>query len=347
MSIGLIDQDCLNNKKDFFYDLDIMKLASYYKSKKEITKLLLIPSEYTQYTKTFFIKNRFDYKLFDQLFKDPRIVYRGYAFSADCYEPLENDIEKAPADVSIYDTYLKFNENLALRREDKVKTNAIREACHSRLSINGTSCNVEDKYIIYKESNTLCLYDYNMFALIDWRERMKDFNKYLLRFKFSPITNNIEDLKEILCNYKVYNENHFILGGNLSSDIIQEVIALGKIYKDRIRVELLYDLNFYNKEIFYSQIIYALNTILALKNAKVRTHAYIDTKNINEKTAFLNTIAYWSNRNHSDASFNDFLINIRKQGTATKGFNKMAEENDIIKYLLNVIPSEWRSVILL
>ena len=56
MSIGLIDQDCLNNKKDFFYDLDIMKLASYYKSKKEITKLLLIPSEYTQYTKTFFIK---------------------------------------------------------------------------------------------------------------------------------------------------------------------------------------------------------------------------------------------------------------------------------------------------
>ena len=58
MSVGLIDQDCLTNKKDFFYDLDIMKIASYYKSKREITKLLLDPREYTQYTQTFFYKEQ-------------------------------------------------------------------------------------------------------------------------------------------------------------------------------------------------------------------------------------------------------------------------------------------------
>ena len=94
MSVGLIDQDCLTNKKDFFYDLDIMKIASYYKSKREITKLLLDPREYTQYTQTFFIKNRFDYKLFSELFKDKRITYRGYAFYGQFLAPLPDDIEK-------------------------------------------------------------------------------------------------------------------------------------------------------------------------------------------------------------------------------------------------------------
>ena len=86
---------CLKNKKDFFYDLDIMKLASYYKSKREITKLLLDPMEYTQYTQTFFVKNRFDYKLFSELFKDKRITYRGYAFYGHFLAPLPDDIEKA------------------------------------------------------------------------------------------------------------------------------------------------------------------------------------------------------------------------------------------------------------
>ena len=36
---------------------------------------------------------------------------------------------------------------------------------------------------------------------------------------------------------------------------------------------------------FY-QINYAMNTILALKNAKTRIHTYIDQHDINERTAF-------------------------------------------------------------
>ena len=132
MSVGLIDQDCLTNKKDFFYDLDIMKIASYYKSKREITKLLLDPREYTQYTQTFFIKNRFDYKLFSELFKDKRITYRGYAFYGQYLAPLPDDIEKAIPDTSIYDTYLKFNDNIADRRIPLLQ--AIENSCHARLS---------------------------------------------------------------------------------------------------------------------------------------------------------------------------------------------------------------------
>lgn len=341
MSVGLIDQDCLNNKKDFFYDLDIMKLASYYKSKREITKLLLDPREYTQYTKTYFIKNRFDYKMMDELFKDPRLIYRGYAFSAQEYEPLPDDIERAQADISIYDTYLKFNDNLADRRIVKLISPMMENSCHARLSTDNQTCNVPAERILYKESTGLCLYDYNIFALKNWYEATEDYRDKSLRLRFSPITTDIEDIRKILNDYNLRTENHVILSGVLSDDKIKEVIGLG--VKDRIRVQLLQDLNPYDDKQMMDNIIYSMNTVLALKQARGRLHAYIDPHDIDQRTAYLNNLAYWCNRNHSDVSFSHFIHNIRKQGIAK--FDKMAEENEIFKYLYNVIPSKWEKLV--
>lgn len=337
MSIALIDQDCLDNKKDFFYDLDIMKLASYYKSKKEITKLLLNPSEYTQYTKTYFIKNRFDYKMMGELFKDKRIIYRGYAFSALDYEPLPDDIERAQADISIYDTYLKFNNNLADRRVIRLVSPMMENSCHARLSTDNKTCNVPVNRILYKDSTGLCLYDYNIFALEDWYYATKDYKDKSLRFRFSPITTNLEDIKKILNEYDLRSENHMILSGVLNDDIIKEIISLG--VKDRIRVQLLQNLNPYDKEDIMNKIIYAMNTILQLKQAHLRIHAYIDPHDIDERTAYLNNLAYWMNRNHSDTSFWHFVHNIRKQ--AIIKWDKLAEENEIFKSLYNMVPSAW------
>lgn len=341
MSIGLIDQDCLNNKKDFFYDLDIMKLASYYKSKKEITKLLLDAREYTQYTKTFFIKNRFDYKVMKTLFKDPRIIYRGYAFSAQEYEPLPDDIERARADISIYDTYLKFNDNLADRRIVKLISPMMENSCHARISTDSKTCNVPVERVLYKDSTGLCLYDYNLFDLEDWYYATKDYREKSLRFRFSPITSNLEDIKKILNEYDLRSENHLILSGVLNHDTIQEIIALG--VKDRIRVQLLQDLNPYDDEDMMNKVIYAMNTMLELKKAHLRIHAYIDPHDIDERTAYLNNLAYWMNRNHSDTSFSHFIHNIRKQGIGK--WDKMADNNEMFKHLYNMIPSKWEAII--
>lgn len=339
MSIALIDQDCLSNKKDFFYDLDIMKLASYYKSKKEITKLLLNPSEYAQYTTTYFIKNRFDYKMLNQLFKDPRIIYRGYAFSADEYEPLPDDIEKARADISIYDTYLKFNDQIAGRRKPNLLSPVMENSCHARLSTNSINCNVPPDRIIYKQTNGLCLYDYNVFGLTDWYEAIKDYQDKTLRFRFSPITKDLEDIKKILKEYHLTSENHMILSGPINSDIIAEILSLGA--KDRIRVHLLQDLNPYDKEDVTIKIIESMNIILALKQGRMRVHGYINPRDIDERTAYLNSLVYWLDRNHGDTSFSYFMKNIRKVNTAIARFDKLAEENEVFKYLYNVNPSVW------
>ena len=341
MSVGLIDQDCLTNKKDFFYDLDIMKIASYYKSKREITKLLLDPREYTQYTQTFFIKNRFDYKLFSELFKDKRITYRGYAFYGQFLAPLPDDIEKAIPDASIYDTYLKFNDDLADRRIPKLQS--IENSCHARLSKDGSICNTPIENILYKDTESVCLYDFNIFDLQDWREAMKPLQDKFLKLRFSPISDNLDDIIYVLENYKLNAENHLIIGKTLDEVELKEVITLGQAHKDRIRVQILKDFNPYNEDKKFYQINYAMNTILALKNAKTRIHAYIDQHDINERTAFLNNISYWSNRNHSDISLYRFMHGIRK--TAVGQFDKLAEENDIFKYLYITNPSKWERTI--
>ena len=341
MSIGLIDQDCLKNKKDFFYDLDIMKLASYYKSKREITKLLLDPMEYTQYTQTFFVKNRFDYKLFSELFKDKRITYRGYAFYGQFLAPLPDDIEKAIPDPSIYDTYLKFNNNIADRRVPTLQ--AIENSCHARLSKDGTICNTPIENILYRDTDSVCLYDFNIFDLQDLRASMEQIKDKSLKLRFSPISSDLEDIKYILNNYKLNAENHLIYGETVNQDQLEEIIALGRAHKDRIKVQVLRDFNPYDSDKKFYQINYAMNTILALKNAKTRIHTYIDPHDIDEKTAFLNNISYWSNRNHSDISLYRFMHEIRK--TSVGQFDKLAQENDVFKYLYITNPSQWERTI--
>ena len=341
MSIGLIDQDCLKNKKDFFYDLDIMKLASYYKSKREITKLLLDPMEYTQYTQTFFVKNRFDYKLFSELFKDKRITYRGYAFYGQFLAPLPDDIEKAIPDPSIYDTYLKFNNNIADRRIPTLQ--AIENSCHARLSKDGTICNTPIENILYRDTDSVCLYDFNIFDLQDLRASMEQIKDKSLKLRFSPISSDLEDIKYILNNYKLNSENHLIYGETANQDQLEEIIALGRAHKDRIKVQVLRDFNPYDSDKKFYQINYAMNTILALKNAKTRIHTYIDPHDIDEKTAFLNNISYWSNRNHSDISLYRFMHEIRK--TSVGQFDKLAQENDVFKYLYITNPSQWERTI--
>ena len=344
MSIALIDQDALLNKKDFYFDLDIMKLASYYKSKREITKLLLNATEYTQYSQTYFIKNRFDYKIMSNIFQDPRIIYRGYAFSANEYDPLPDDIERAEPDLSIYDTYLKFNDNIAERRRVKFDLPLFENSCHSRLSTLSHTCNLPTSRVLYKESDGVCLYDYNIFGYDNWKDATEDLKNKSLRMRFSPITSNIEDIIYMLDRYSLRTENHLILSTEITQDILEQVLEYGKNYKDRIKIHILKDLNFYNKEIYKTQIKKALNTILELKYNKTRIHAYIDPRDIDERTAFLNNIAYWSNRNHSDISLKHFITEIRKQSGVNQKMEILSSEDSEINFLYKTKPSEWNNI---
>lgn len=347
MSVGIIDQDALVYKKDFFYDLDVMKIASYYKNKKrEITKLLLNPDDYTQYSKVFYIKNKYNYRNFAPAFSDPRIQYRGYAFYTGEYEPLEPEIEATIPDVSIYDTYLKYNTQITGAGSFHPYNINFIEGLHARVSTDGLTCNVPDKHILYKtDAKYLTLYDYNIFELENWRERILDFNEMKhVKLKFMPRTTDFNDIEYLKRNINLKSDEHMIYSGEMSSDMLNRIVEFGKEFGDTVRIELFQNIKVDSPE-FLEDLIVAINAILMIKHYKTRLHVYVDPKKVTAANVFMNDYQRWTNMNHSDVSLMYYLVNIRDRKPCIKKTQAFCEQNEVFNYLANVKPSEWRSVV--
>lgn len=347
MSVGIIDQDALVNRKDFFYDLDVMKIASYYKNtKREITKLLLVPSEYTQYRNVFYIKNKYNYKNFAPAFSDPRIQYRGYAFYTGEYDPLSPEIEAAIPDPTIYDTYLKYNDQITGAGSFLPGNEAFINGLHARLSTDGLTCNVADNIIRYNTSaQYLTFYDYNVFALENWRERLLDFKDLThIKLKFMPNTNDLQDILYLKKNVNLKRNEHMIYSGELNKEILNEILVFGKQHGDAIRVELFQNINVYLPN-YIDNLIVAIDRILLMKHNKARVHVYVDPKKITSENVFMNDYQRWSNMNHGDISLMDYLVNVRNRQPCIRKTRALSEDNEVFNYLVNVKPSQWRSVI--
>lgn len=100
MSIGLYDSDF----SDFGiapFNLEIMKLATYYKNKKEIVGLApaLSPEMYSN----MFYRKDYNNGHFDiEALNNPNIKYGGLAFTNNIYVPMEKSIELSIPDTNIY-----------------------------------------------------------------------------------------------------------------------------------------------------------------------------------------------------------------------------------------------------
>lgn len=101
MSVGLWDADKIKYPTAPL-NLELMKLSSYYKKKREIVNLSprLEPNRYTK----FIIRKDYnDGIFFPDLVNYKNVEYGGYAYSNNEYFPLDPDIEKQKADVYIYE----------------------------------------------------------------------------------------------------------------------------------------------------------------------------------------------------------------------------------------------------
>lgn len=92
MSIGIMDADMANYTLVPF-NLEAMKIASYYKKKGEI--VILSPS-FTpdRHQKFFFRKDYEDGNYPFGLMRTPNVEYGGLAFSNNIYQPLPLEIER-------------------------------------------------------------------------------------------------------------------------------------------------------------------------------------------------------------------------------------------------------------
>lgn len=131
MSIGLYDEDFFKYHQTI-PNLELMKIASYYKKKREIVVLSpsIAPDRYSLF---FLRKDYYDGSFPKELGEKQNIQYGGLAFSYNKYHQLSEEIEACDADFTIYLPYRHLFE--AELKNNALAYVALKNAAHLRLSL--------------------------------------------------------------------------------------------------------------------------------------------------------------------------------------------------------------------
>ena len=157
MSYGLYDGDLKLYPSVPVFNLELMKLATYYKRKREIVSFTprFIPERYSN----FLVRQ--DYPSQKYLPYRKNVVYGGRAYDGWKYKPLPTEIESCAPDISIYNTVDKYMWRT--QEEPKLLT-TMRNALHVRLSLDEQNLWSGLKRQIPKETrhNMLMLHDFDL-----------------------------------------------------------------------------------------------------------------------------------------------------------------------------------------
>lgn len=321
MVVGLLDQDALLYPHSFRPNLEVMKLSTFYKNKKEIVRLVMDARTTDQYSKVFLRKNKIDNSYPDTLLCKPNIAFGGLAFTDNKYKPLSEEIENCLPDISIYD---KLIPNLKMGRIQKADF----KGSHLRLSTDGKTCNVDyDKFLF---NGNAIIHDNNLFDLEGSYDALLDISKkYLIMTRYGPQMKKNE-IEKWLNNIRFYkNSTKFVVKDNLSN------------YEFKQLVEMSYLLNFNfgtlpikNEVALLDEIEQTVRRILYLK-----AYQYNNTL-VYDKTSIFNYLGYkkyfaplegWSEGR--TMSLNSFL-GVRQK----KEFEYIEKKRPILKSLFAADP---------
>lgn len=156
MSYGLYDGDLRLYPQVPFFNLELMKLATYYKRKREIVVFSpeFKPNMYSHFLVRQDYPSNFIYPTYSH------VEYGGRAFDGNTYQPLSLDVERCHPDITIYDKVKipRLNQRLI-----KQSLNTMRRAEHVRFSLDSKTIWKDWEKQLRKDSNVygLILHDYN------------------------------------------------------------------------------------------------------------------------------------------------------------------------------------------
>lgn len=231
MSIGLYDAD-LQFYPIPFYNLELMKLSTFYKRKREIVGLSpdFSPQRYSK----FMVRQDF-YSPLEYPPKIENITFGGRAFDGELYKPLPLEIEVMKPDILLYN---KINPG-KVRGYNKSALNTMKRAEHLRLSLDGSTVwNDYEKQLSY-DSNTfgVILHDYNLNSVEGARSIIE--SEILpsiplaagrrIGMKFPVIVNNKTDLLAWLSFQPMGTYYSLIHDGLIDESYIDELIEIRNI----------------------------------------------------------------------------------------------------------------------
>ena len=197
MSYGLYDGDLKLYPKTPFFNLELMKLSTYYKNKREIVSLApdFTPQKYTNFIVR---QDYFSQEYYLRHYKN--IVYGGRAFDGDKYKPLELDIECCKPDINLYN---RIEPNYLYTSIDKISLNTMRRAVHLRLSLDERTIWQDfEKQIAYASNPyAIIFHDYDLNAIEDsdyiirnlLNTLYKSESRRRIGMKFPPQANTMEE----------------------------------------------------------------------------------------------------------------------------------------------------------
>ena len=150
------------------FNLELMKLATYYKQKRDIVKLAPILDPY-KYTKFIYRKDWDDGDYPKEIFLD-NVVYGGRAFGGE-YKPLDLDIERAIPDTYLYQGFINEFHGMQLSYFKMMQNSA-----HIRLSLDGK--NIWEDYsrslAFNNKTHSFFFHDYDLNKIRDSAEEIKE-----------------------------------------------------------------------------------------------------------------------------------------------------------------------------
>ena len=274
MSVGLYDVDFFKYHQVMF-NLEIMKMATYFKKKREITVLspTLSPERYSK----FYLRKDFNDGIFPNgLHRFPNLDYGGFAFSGNVYVPVMEEIEICQPDVFIYDKYKPLFTAGAKTHESAYTS--LTNNIHLRLSLNEKEVwnNFEKQITPNNKANICFFHDFDLGRIKDSPEAVKYIlEKYskkkdaaaLLGVKFPIHCQTLNDFQT--WNSFASTENFFTLQVDnvLEDEEFFEVInSLTRARAEKIKYKIASsssDKNHFIKVILpkiFKQVIFCCNT---------------------------------------------------------------------------------------
>ena len=340
MDIAIIDQDALYSLKNFYPNLEAMKISFYYKKNRNLVTLLLNPNSNQRYNKIFLRKDNFlNRNQYSSLLLDKRCEYGGLSFTNNIYVPLEEEIENSSFDLSLYSDF--FRKIYKGKKSYEYKKRMFYRSSFIRLSTNGIDCSNTFLKDINKNSKShIYIYDKDILSIKDSIDVLNSIPlEYLQTFSFvyPQYVSTIEDANKICSNTWHNRENKIIFSQNLSDKKFRELCELSKNFKVYLLLQIGKDkYNTYTENYLREEFINSLNRVIYIMTTGAKIKIVVN-KNIPNKTyqKFFNYLEYWHTKGSSSQSFLDY-ISISK--VMTKKILDIAEGNRRLKELITVVP---------
>ena len=370
MSIGFYDEDLFRYAPQLF-NLEAMKLSSYFKSKRQVVSLspFFKPELYTQF---YYIKD-FNDNNYKSTLAYNNIKNYGLAFSNNKHVILPKEIEERQPD-----TYLYLNSKNLFGEVHKDLYNSFMNSHHLRLSLDGEhlwknfdkqiNFNIgNSRYIIHdydigkiKELNDaiewitkkskknimtasyslkfpLKIYDYD--TLVKWIERRTG-SEFLLQINFLLTDEQVVDLIERIEKIVFYSKMRYNITYGCKDEDDFYINRLPKIYNQilyfcmqRKKISLEYDDNFFvHQESFI--LIDLLRTFINYRVLSLKEYEYNNTCTF---YYYCKTLKY----------MDDIHLKLRSTEEARKMFQFVYEKNyEVFRRFYESIEVELRGGVL-